>query len=224
MNVCTKCGNSGYLVNGELCDCGITSKPVEDGKECITIPRQYRNIRFDKSLIPDVTGSGHYKNFLYKLYEDITSYKFEERNMLIGSPVKSSKTVFAYCCIQFLFKRDIPTFPLMDILEIKSIMYDIDNGKKSVILEGLDAVQMNVYSAPYLFVRITSQLDYSVFDAIATLLDRRTRRGNSTIFLFNGSWSNLAKADIAQKFVPYLGDGSFGTVEDKSFWRKGATE
>lgn len=217
---CTKCGDTGVLIDGSLCDCGKSIKDADRSMECLTIPTQYRNLRFDKNLVQDVTGSGVYPNFLQKLYDDITSLKFGSQNMFLASPVKCSKTVLAYSCIQNLFRRGVQTFPLFDILELKIIMADTDNGKVCPLLEDMDAIPMNIYKSPILFVKIPNQLDYNVFDTMVLLMNRRTRRNNSTIFIYDGSWSYFAKADVHNKVSMYLGDGSYGTIVNRTFYPK----
>ena len=218
--ICTKCGNSGVLITGEKCDCDYATRPMDTSIECLTIPVQYRNMRFDKNLIRDVTGDGAYQNYMQKTFDDLSRLKNDCMNIFLSSPAKTSKTVLTYCVLQALFRKNIPTFPLFDVLEINQILKDVDHGKECFLLEGFDANPMNIYKAPLLFVKIPNILDYAIFDTMVLLMERRTRRNNSTVFIYNGSWSYFIKADTYNKVIPYMGDGSYGTLLVRSFSKK----
>lgn len=218
MEFCPDCGNTGFKVDGSRCTCGRGGIDVDNSIDCLTIPEEYRGTRFDSSLVNFDCGKS-YPSFLRELYDDILFHNtVQHKNIFIGAPPKHSKTVLAYCCIQYLFRRAIPTFPLFDTGELARIISDTDSGRKPQLLDGLEANPKNIYDAPYLFVRITDNLSYSTFDTIALLIDRRTRRGHGTIFLYNGTWKYFIAADSKKRIASLQGDGYFGTIDVHSFW------
>lgn len=178
---CAKCGNVGELPDGSRCDCIYSmGADTQEGVSCMSVPEAYRGVTFDSSLLP-VTNTGHYyQKYMQDLYLSIISIRLKNKNLFISSPVKSGKTVFAYSCIERLFRKDVATFPYFDILELASIMKAVDIGKQPALIDDMEVEPLNVYKAPYLFVKMTSELNFAVFGTMAKLVDRRTRRGNVT--------------------------------------------
>jgi hypothetical protein len=185
-----------------------------NGLVCLDIPEQYRGASFNSTLIPSDMGDG-YKNFMQEMYDSISSMRHKYKNMIICSPSSKSKTMLAYCIIQTLFRKGIPTFPLYDILEIKRIMQDMDFSRKQLYEI---AEPDKLLTCPYLFVKIPVSTTFEVYETIATLVDRRVRRGNSTIFLYNGAWEQLVYNDSRGSLKAMLGDGSYNTIENRT-WR-----
>jgi hypothetical protein len=224
---CAECGNVGELPdsNGTRCSCiyGLGIAESDPGS-CLSIPEAYRGVQFDAQLLPEANTGSYYRKFMQDTYLSIISLKLKNKNLFISSPMKTGKTVFAYSCIEKLFRRGLPTFPLFDVLELSSILKDVDMGRASMMLEGLEVTPLNVYTAPYLFVKITNELNYQVFDTIVKIVDRRTRRGNVTIFISHLSWNILSESDKRCVFRSLVGDGSFGTIESNNFWVGGTQE
>ena len=77
------------------------------------------------------------------------------------------------------------------------------------------------YEVPYLFLKIPTEVTQQIRSGISTIIDRRVRRGNSTIFLYNGSWGMLTYDDRFGTIKNLQGDGTFHTVEVISFKRQG---
>lgn len=209
MSYCPNCGNTGIDIDGNPCECRFNVKSFYDTVSCLTIPPQYRGIRFNKLLVPkDVHES--YANALQGIYDAVVSCKLNNRNIVIASPINHSKTVLAYSCIEAMFRSGIPTFPVYDLLEIKRIILDMDLGRDQFYdVENPELL----YSVPVLFVKIPRVIDWAVFDTFATILDRRVRRGNSTIFLYDGVWNFLVNSDKSGTLTGLMGDGTYNTVE-----------
>ena len=81
------------------------------------------------------------------------------------------------------------------------MMMDYDTGRSN---------EADILSVRYLFVR--AEVTYQVRATIATLIDRRVRRGNSTIFLYNGTWKSLTFGDESGLLKGLKGDGSFSSI------------
>lgn len=216
MKYCPKCGNTGVLITGEPCDCQLHIEDIYNGVECLDIPESYRGLKFDPIMLPSVMGMP-YMNHMATVYEQIVSLRWKCRNMVICSPNQTGKSVLAYCTIQELFRKEIQVFPLFDILEIKRIMTDIEYNKHQSL--GVDN-PMRLYTAPYVFAVIPPMTNYDTYDTAAMLVARRTRRGNSTILLYDGSWNQLIYNDSKGSLKGLEGDGSLTTVAVSSWVSK----
>lgn len=213
MSYCVKCGNTGIDINGNVCSCRVNVKSFYDTVSCLDIPEQYRGIAFNKMLVPkDLHES--YAEYLQSVYDAILTDKWHQHNVVISSPIGHSKTILAYSCIEVLFRNGVPTFPVYDVLEIKRILTDMDLCRKP--LYDVDNPEM-ILTVPILFAKIPRVMSWEVFDTIAMLLDRRVRRGNSTIFIYDGSWQQLIHNDRNDIMVGLLGDGNYSTLESKSW-------
>lgn len=213
MSYCPICGNTGVDIDGNPCTCRFNARSFYDTVSCLTIPPQYRGIRFSKLLVPkDVHES--YATVLQDIYDKVITCKWENHNVVIASPINHSKTILAYSCIEALFRMGIQTFPIYDLLEIKRIMLDMDLGREQFY--NIEEPEL-LYATPTLFVKIPKLVDWAVFDTFATLLDRRVRRGNSTIFLYDGVWSFLVNSDKSGTLSGLMGDGTFNTIDVKAY-------
>lgn len=176
----------------------------------IEIPEQYQGVRFARPLVPLDCGD-YYGKVLDELHQQITSMQLSNQNICICAPPMHSKTIWAYSCIQNLFRQRLQVVPLWDVLELRRRMFDYDMGRSN------DA---DYYDVKYLFVKIPAEITYQVRATISTLIDRRVRRGNSTIFLYNGTWANLTYGDEQGILKGLQGDGSFSSLQVYSFKRK----
>lgn len=211
---CPICGNTGIRIDGTPCSCRVSHAVLYQNTECLTIPEQYRGVKFTPELLPPKMGT-IYQLFMRNLYDGFTTERIRFKNMLLCSPVATGKTTLAYTVLQQMFLKGYDVFTLYDVLEIKRMLWNNDMGRKQTAdTESVDSL----YTSPYLFVRIPSILGYEVFDSIAFIIDRRVRKGNSTIFIYNGSWDNLVRADGARVLSQMKGDGTYCTLEVHSMY------
>lgn len=220
---CSKCGNTGEIfATGESCYCkkGQVSD-VFNTTPCLHVPEQYRGLQFDTNLVP-ADCSSYYPYYLEKLQQEIRTMKLRNQNIFIGAPAKHSKTIFAETLIQELFRKAVDTFPLVDVLELKRYLSDYDRGKKSTDYpEEYPPIGL-IYTTPYLFLKLPADLGYETFITLKQILDRRLRRnGSVTIVLSDYPWSYIIKADKTGILEGLVGDGSFGTLQNKSFFKGG---
>lgn len=213
MKHCVKCDNTGIQWDGTPCDCEYSVQSIYDSVSCLDIPEQYRNILFNKSLVPtDIDKS--YADYLESLHTSIILGKWSNHNVCIASPIGHSKTVMAYSCINALFRAGISIFPIYDVLEIYRVLTDMDLGKKNIY----DIAEPEkIISVPILFAKIPRVSRWEVYDCISLLIDRRVRRGLSTILLYDGVWSHLIKNDRNEILTGMMGTGNFGTIEVKTW-------
>lgn len=213
MAYCSKCGGTGTRIDGSICDCVRSKDTVYADLVGIEIPEQYQGIRFSGELVPaDVDIS--YSHVLEDLHTSITTMQLESKNICICSPPMHSKTVWAYSCIQNLFRQRLPVLPLYDVLEMRRMMYDYDMGRSQ---------EADQYDVKYLFVKIPAEITYQVRTTIATLIDRRVRRGKGTIYIYNGTWNNLTSGDGGM-LSNLLGDGSYSSMRVYTYSKTKAKE
>lgn len=211
---CSICGNTGITPDGQVCQCKWDSDTFFSTVSCLSIPVQYQGQMFNKSLVPSDLGD-EYKDYLENLYDDITLMRMQYHNVLLCSPHQHSKTIMAYSCIERLFRASLPVFPVCDIMEIRNIINAIDLGKKPAYTYAEDSA--NIIEASYLFVKIPMWPTWECFDTINTLVGRRIRRGHSTVFLYSGNWNQLSYSDKSGSLTSLRGNGSYSTLEVKSF-------
>lgn len=213
MSFCVKCGNSGKDLDGNICECQFNKEEFIREVTCLDVPENYRGIIFNTFLVPkDIDES--YGRYLDKLHNDITSLTMRSKNVCICAPVKHGKSIFAYSVIERLFRRGIPVFPIFDVLEIKRMFLDIDLCRKPYYETDNPEFLLD---SPYLFVKIPRLPAIEVYDTISVIVDRRVRRGNSTIFLYDGTWKQLLYGDKFRILESLEGDGNYKSIEVKSW-------
>lgn len=213
VSYCTKCGNTGIDIDGNPCSCRFNVKSFYDTVSCLDIPEQYRGIRFNSSLVASDMQEG-YAKMLQDIHDKILTGKWGFKNVVLASPIGHSKTILAYSCLESLFRHGETTFPVYDVLEIKRILTDMDLCRKP--LYEVDQPE-RVITSRILFVKIPRVTSWEVYDTIALILDRRVRRGNSTIFIFDGSWSDLVYNDKHNVLTGLMGDGYYNTLDVQSW-------
>lgn len=207
MPYCPKCGNTGRKLDGSPCECVTPTDTLYADLVGMDLPEQYQGVRFSGALVPTDCGPS-YAPLLEKWHTAITTLQAESHNLCICSPPNHSKTVWAYSCLQNLFRQRVPVVPLYDVLEIRRKMMDYDMGRSD---------EESLYTVPYLFVRIPAEVNYLVRTTIATILDRRVRQGHTTIFLYNGTWGTLTYGDDTGVISGLQGDGSFTSLDVYSY-------
>lgn len=213
---CTKCGNTGVDIDGNVCSCRFDTESFYESVTCMSVPEQYQGIYFNKILVtPDMPEA--YGHFLESVFNDIKDGRWKFKNIAICSPASTSKTILAYSCLQSLFRKGLQTFPVYDVMELKKIMYDLDMGKKLTYEVDNPTYLM---TCPYLFARVPNNLSREVYDTMYTLVERRVRRGNSTIFLYNGTWEDMTRIDYNSVVKGMLGNGTFTSIESKVWYKK----
>ena len=211
---CVKCGGTHRNpLTGMPCDCVWDADTFFSGVSCVSIPEQYQGIVFNKALVPTDVGD-KYADALSDLYTNIVTMRWQSHNLLLCSPHQHSKTILAYSSIERLFRASVPTFPVYDIMELRNIITAVDCGREPSYK--VDNVE-NLVEAPYVFVKLPMYPTWECFDTMNTLLSRRVRRGNSTIFLYSGTWGQLIYGDRSGMLQQVRGDGSYSTIEVKSF-------
>lgn len=213
---CAKCGGTGILDTGDPCDCVMDVKSFFTGVIHTEVPERYQQMVFSKMMLPkDVHES--YGIYLEELHDNIVSRRLRNMNIFIGSPVNHGKTVFAYAMISELASRQLEIFPLFDVLELNSMLCSLDSGKPNVY--NVERPE-RILTCPVLFAYIPNNVNIEVYNAIALILSRRVRRGNMTIFLFEGTWEQFVKMDYRGLMKDRLGDGYGNTILNKT-WSRG---
>lgn len=212
---CTKCANSGVYL-GEICTCRFNPNTFFRAVACLDVPEQYRGLTFSTALLPDDIATD-YKTDMNDIYALLSTGKGMNHNYLLCSPHKHGKTVFAYACMERMFRGGLTVFPLCDVMELRRLMRELDMGKP-VTLNVREPE--NLWKATTIFVKIPTYPTWEVFDTMSTLVSRRVRNGGSVCFLYSGDYRFLIKNDSAEYISSSRGDGAFSTLDVKVWKRK----
>lgn len=210
MSYCPKCGNTGVRLDGSVCDCQRPHDSVYSDIVGLDMPEQYQGVRFATMLVPVDCGD-YYPRLLDNLHKQITTLQMENQNFVICSPPMHAKTVWVYSCLQNLFRQKVQVAPLWDVLELRRMMYSYDMGRMDTA---------DYYDVKYLFLKIPAEVTHQVRTTIATIIDRRVRRGRCTFFIYNGTWGSLTYGDEAGILRGLQGDGSFSSLMVYNFKSK----
>lgn len=207
MSVCLKCGGTGWLVNGDRCDCGIQDAIILPTS--LRIPSQYQDIRFNRMNLRPALQS-EYGSYIESLINEISAKAGRiDRNILICAQPNSGKTVLAYTVIGSLFAKGVKVPEVMDLMQIREILMARYNTDVEKIAD--------INSAPIMFVKIPMDVPARFAETMSMLIERRVRFDGSTIFLFSGSAYDLEALDTFGKYQRLLGDGSFNSIQLKNF-------
>ena len=207
---CLKCGGTGFLIGGGRCDCGCKDDIILP--TTLAVPAQYQSIRFNRLLLPsDLHDS--YGIFMEQLIRECTSnVDAFNRNVLICAPPNSGKTVFAFTVFGTLFARGMAMPDVMDLMDARAKLLAIYN---------VDYEQVELLSRSKLaIIKVPQDLPPKFAETMSMIVERRVMSGGSTIFLFSGSKDDLLAQDKFNKFKALLGDGSYNSIEVKSWERK----
>ena len=212
---CPICGGTGIKLDGSPCECRVNDIVLYKDVNMIDLTEQYQGIRFHSGLIQNMPD--FYKKYMKDLYDNIISLSLKHTSILLCSPAFTSKKVMAYSAIQELFSKGVSVFPIYDLLEIRKITIDNDlNRKKTYTVDEPE----KILTVPYLFVIVPNFPANEVYQTLSVLIDRRTRRNNSTVLLYDGSLDTLKKTDYLHILDNISGDGSYGSLVCKNFYRK----
>lgn len=210
---CLKCGDTGVCINGEPCDCGIHIGFIMPS--FIQVPEQYQNNPFDARLLPQWMP-GDYGMFMTKLVKDCTvNNRYMHQNVLVCSPPNSGKTVMAYSVIGSLYAQGQKVFGLMDIMEVRALLmepYHAD--REGILLFG---------ESPVVFIKIPLELPTKLAAMMSLVVERRVRKGGSTVFLYSGAKEDLVAQDTFGRLQALFGDGAYNSILVKS-WRRREAE
>lgn len=203
---CIQCGGTGYLLNGDICDC--TTVNAINFPVLSKVPIQYQGTQFDKSFLSQKLDV-NYGIYLEDLLKQVATGKPLRKNFLICSPPNTGKTVFAYTLIGMMYSKGVVLPELMDLIEVRDIMlaqYKQDYDKLLLI-----------NTAPIMLIKLPSDLPSKFGETISLIIERRVRNNGSTIFLFGGNKQDLLNQDRFGKLSAILGDGNYNSLLLKSW-------
>lgn len=206
MNTCLRCGGTG--IDGFGKPCPVCSKEKLQSLPTITtIPIQYQNVRFDRMFLPEPLQDT-YGVYMEELIEKIVKQSGFYKNILICNRPNTGKTIFAYTVYGLLYNKGVKIPEVKDIMEVREILLDYYGDNETVDLWS---------TAKVAIIKIPSDIPNKLFDTVSTIIERRVRNNASTIFLYGGSKKDLVAQDRFNK-LPYLeGDGSYNSLEIKSW-------
>ena len=208
---CMLCGGSGKLLGG-LTPCPKCSQKEERINLVFNeIPIQYQGVYFDKDFLPDGYAEG-YGVYMEELLENIVNnFSMYQGNKLICCRPNCGKSVWAYTLYKELKSRSYNALPLKDIYEVRELL----NGRGDLELA------KQVSETKIAVIKLPRSLEAWMFDYMSTLVNRRVRSNGATIFLYDGQYSDIENQDVFDKMKYIRGNGSFNTIEVKTFTKKG---
>lgn len=202
---CEYCGDTGIKLSGEECECmRVPDIKVQNSLSIEWFPKNYLDIDFNKIMCPNKKLA----DTLLDLRSAILDLKYITKNFWIQSESKTGKTVFSYDLIKSLFEQGVPVFPLVDLMELDNIIDCIHKNISSIYIP--DEVNIiDIYKVPVLILKYSIDKKYEAYNALHTLIDRRTRRGLGTIIISSVDIDNCFPSNVEIK----KGNGDFGTIQ-----------
>jgi len=205
---CLKCGGTGMLVDGTPCDCGCANETFTL-PSTLNVPLQYQNVKYDMTLIrkelQPTLGV-----FMERLLKECTLglHSFSS-NYVICAPPNSGKTIWAYTLYSLMYSKGQPVPKLMDIMEVREALLNF-------YFEDKDLVEL-INKSKIMVIKLPLDLPSKFPETMSMIIERRVRNNCFTIFLYNGSKYDLVAQDKFGKLKYLIGDGSYNSVNIKSF-------
>ena len=212
--MCGTCAGLGFL--DRVCpECGFDGKSVPLTKQDVTslvlelekcnVPRNY----FGKNWSSDIFWVSHnnsrgnrlvesYVSQLEKVHEIFSSGQLPNRSVLFLAPSGHSKLTWAYSCMQHALKAGFKVAPMLDTLEIKRL-FILSSEMPSRVMTGID-YETYISADVCFFTVIKSEQRRNSFSVIQDLLDKRNRRGLTTVGLSRYSISEISSWDRSGDF------------------------
>lgn len=207
-NGCLLCGGTKITALGKPCP-NCSSKQDESLPTISTIPMQYQNVKFDRMFLPENLQST-YGVYMEELIQKIVNGVGFYKNILICSRPNSGKTIFAYTVYGMLYNKGVIMPPVKDIFEVRDVFVDYYGDSDELELWSTSKVAI---------IKIPMDITSKVFDTMSMIIERRVRNNCSTIFLYGGSKKDIVTQDRFNKLAYLEGDGSYNSIEIKS-WKK----
>lgn len=202
-NTCLLCADTGIQVDGSVCSCGIHSKV--EMPLILEIPAIYQTAEFSASLVP-IKMSRSYGTDLEDIIDVIKSKGKYNHNILICSPPNTGKTVFSYTIYKHQYTKGIQMSELIDLIEAKELFntnsYD----------ESIQIAKNILVNCPIAIIKIPLDLPNKFAETMSTILERRVRKGGTTIFLYGGSLFDLQNQDRFGVLKNLIRDGSYNSI------------
>lgn len=217
--ICPKCGGTGLTKNGNVCGCKKVSKENVDAKPLYCVPKAFRGVTLNESLIKAVTYN--YPAELTRLHDSVLNSGALTKNFFLYAPHGSSKTIFTFSILQQLHLMDIPVYPYRDLDELKIVIRTLDSGSRDIPgFSENDIDPYILYEVPVLITKVPVRPTYSTFESLATLIDRRGRRGKGTIIISDYPWEYFISKDKYGTVKWMKGDGTYTSISVREYCRK----
>lgn len=213
MKYCISCGNTGVDLMGRPCECQksratFLMSQLAAGSSTLSVPEQYQGLVFNADAMSNVDMQ--FRAEIKNLYLDITHGAAKAKTFAISCPPNSGKKVFAYSCNEQIFRKQMKTFPVLDVLQLNRVLADIDSGR-SIVYPGIKEPK-DFYVAPYLFA-IVPPASFPVYDAINLIKSRRVANGHTTVFLLDTPWAVFTALDKAKRLTTSVGTGAYSSIK-----------
>lgn len=217
-NWCFTCGNKGFP--DKVCPaCGREpqSKSInlefrENTEEFVGkidafgVPGKYRGIFWDAEVLrhskPELEKDLKFDRFvtqLEKINNCFVQGILPGKSAIIIADAGFSKMTFAFSCIQRALDMGFSVAPLLDTVELKRLLV-LSAEKPTYKLCG--SIDYDSYiMSDVLFVTVTKLKQHEIaFEVIQELIDKRSRKGLSTIILSRYDLQEITKKDYTNQF------------------------
>lgn len=205
-NFCPACGRK---ANTKYADTDIVAEELFQLSDYI--PQEYKNEKFDVNRLrvdhmdlKDNQGFKFYADSLEKVSSRIQNGELLPKSMLIYAPQGFSKNHFVYSCLVNAIESGLTAIPYMDTLEIKRFVdsYEQNHLKDDMIRYYKHLTDMKIYTADLCIVKIPVGLKYvEAYQTMLMLLDRRSRKGKTTVFISRYPLKTLVAMDMNKELI-----------------------
>lgn len=203
---CISCG--GEPVLGTICEvCGAgsvqdTLKKVATIEEPVVkkllIPDSYQGVQFDSLKLaadfPDLQKEKSFNDYLSlcnSLLHGLNRRELKNMSLFISAPSGFGKMTFAYSFLQLAEVLGYKTFPYLDLLEVKRLIDAYETGnhlqpkfRQDPILEYVGFSDVDLYDADVCILKVPNGHEmHGTYKVMLQVIDRRARRGKTTIIL-----------------------------------------
>lgn len=215
---CTSCGGYGLPEGcpkcGKVEGSGLDNFDLEIIQKTYAdiipyIPIRYEKIEFSKDELLsshyDLKNSvyfNRYVDFLYKSYNDLKKGILPVQSAFVYAPIGFGKAVWAYSMIRIAISLRYSAVPLFDTTEIAAMFDNQINKKNEFMFKNKSYNIDDLVNSDICIVKIDANKNTP--NVICSLMDKRSRRGLSTIFISRVSSKYISTFDDYGQFSRLL--------------------
>lgn len=195
---CPSCG--GMRMGNKVCEvCGAGSakekivmkqEVMMETAEKLFIPNHYVNKVFDAQKVreqhPSLSGTKELENYLsmLSLITDQLNNKYTQLSSLfISAPPGFGKEHFAYSLLQIAVTNGMTVFPYLDLGEVNRLVSAYERNNTKDITKDIKFTDVDLYTAKVCVLKVPHSDNFESYKTALKIIDRRARRGLSTIIL-----------------------------------------
>lgn len=195
---CPSCGGMrrGNLVC-EVCGSGSAKETIVMKKEVMLetaeelfIPNHYVNKVFDAQKVreqhPSLSGTKELEGYLQMLTmitDQLNNKSTQLSSLFISAPAGFGKDHFAYSLLQIAVTNEMTVFPYLDLGEVNRLISAYERNNTKDIRKDIRYTDIDLYTAKVCVLKVPHSDNLESYKTALKVIDRRARRGLSTIIL-----------------------------------------